>query len=719
MFSSIKNDLPSSLVVFLVALPLCLGVALASGAPLISGVISGVIGGVIVGFLSQSHISVSGPAAGLVAVVISAISQLGSFDIFLLAVVIAGLMQIIAGILRAGFIANYIPSNVIKGLLAAIGIILILKQIPHAVGFDVDPEDDFAFFQRDGENTFSELFKTYKYFSWGAIVISAVSLFVLTVIAKPLDKKIKFFPASLLVVIVGVLLNNLFKEYFPALYLTEKHLVNIPKIESFSSIFLFPAWDQILNLKVWIVASTIAIFASLETLLNLDAIQNIDPHKRAPSPNVELMAQGVGNMLSGFIGGLPITSVIVRSTVNIYAGAKTKLSTIMHGFLLAISVFTLGSLLNQIPLSSLAAILLVTGYKLARVSLFKDYYNKGNNQFIPFVVTIAAIIFTDLLVGVLIGLTISIFFLLKNNYKNPFLIERETLNIGETVRVELPNQVSFLNKASIKDTLWALPPNSKVIIDATNSNYIDHDILELIEEFRSIVAVERKIQLNLIGIKKQYELVDQVQFVNILDKEAQQKIKPSEILVILKRGNERFVKGKWAEKYFKHQVNATAFGQHPFAVVLSCIDSRTSPEIIFDAGLGDLISIRIAGNIVNKEILGSLELSCDKIGTKLIVVLGHSNCGAVSSAINQLDEGNISTITEKIYKSVLACQHIENPFEGADHVFNHVVRANVQNSIQEILDNSSYIANRIAKNQIQMVSAFYDTSSGVVTFEEK
>jgi carbonic anhydrase/SulP family sulfate permease len=718
MLKSLKNDLPASIVVFLVALPLCLGVALASGAPLMSGVISGIIGGIIVGFLSQSHVSVSGPATGLVVIVLSGISQLGSFEVFLLAIVIAGVLQILAGVLRAGIIANYIPSNVIRGLLAAIGIILILKQIPHAVGFDVDTEEDFSFFQKDGENTFSELIRSFKYFSWGAVIISSASLFLLVFFEKKVLRRIKWIPASLIVVIVAIFINSFFLKYFPSLYLSEKHLVNIPNIDSLGSIIIFPDFSQILNGHVWIVSISLALIASIETLINLDATENMDPHKRSPSPNVELVAQGIGNITSGFLGGLPITSVIVRSSVNISAGAETKLSTIIHGFLLAISVIAFSPFLNQIPLSSLAAILLVTGYKLAKVSVFREIYNKGSKQFLPFLFTIIAIIFTDLLIGVMIGLAVSIFFLLKSNYKNPFLIERETLNIGETVRVELPNQVSFLNRASIKDTLWALPNGTKVIIDATNCNFIDSDILEIIQEFKIIVAAERNIQLNLIGIRDRYELSDQIQFVNILDKEAQERLKPDEILEILKKGNERFAKGKWTEKYFKHQVNATAFGQNPFAVVLSCIDSRTSPEIIFDTSLGDVVSIRIAGNIVNEEILGSLELSCEKIGTKLIIVLGHSNCGAVSSAINAVNQGNIHTITRKIQKAIHDCEHLHDPFEGADHVFNHVVRANVKNSIDEILRESKYISAKISSNEIKMVAAFYDTSSGIVTFEE-
>ncbi|EOQ87988.1 inorganic anion transporter, SulP family [Leptospira yanagawae serovar Saopaulo str. Sao Paulo = ATCC 700523] len=468
MFSNLRNDIPSGLVVFLVALPLCLGVALASGAPLLSGVISGVIGGIVVGTISHSNTSVSGPAAGLVTLVLAALAALGDYRTFLLAVFLSGIIQIGLGFLRAGFIANYIPSNVIQGLLASIGIILILKQIPHAVGFDIDPEEDFIFFQRDGENTFSELLNMNKYFSWGALTISFVSLTLMVTYDKLKWKGLKFIPSPILVIVIGVLLNHGFLLFFPGMYLSEKHLVSIPNIQNWESIFVFPNFSKIVNSNVWYYAFTIAAFATLETLLNLDAVERIDPHKRLASPNRELVAQGIGNSLSGLIGGLPITSVIVRSSVNIYAGAKTKISTIFHGILLGSSVVFLSSSFNLIPLSSLAVILIVTGFKLTNIAVYKSIYKKGFYQFLPFIVTILAIIFTDLLTGVLIGLCVSFIFILKNNYKNPFSVETENLNIGETIRIELPNQVSFLNKASIKDTLWSLPENSKVIVDATD-----------------------------------------------------------------------------------------------------------------------------------------------------------------------------------------------------------------------------------------------------------
>lgn len=499
MFSKLKNDIPASIVVFLVALPLCLGIALASGAPMLSGVIAGIIGGIIVGILSESHVSVSGPAAGLAAVVLSAINELSSFDTFLLAVLIAGCIQVIAGVLKGGLIANYIPSNVIKGLLAAIGIILIIKQVPHAVGYD-------RTIQGEGKSSFSDLLNILPFISWGAIIISLLSIFIMIYWDKTPMKKIKFFPASLFVVVLGVLLNMFFQHSFPSIAIHSAHLVNIPAFTGINSLFTFPNFQAIGNYHVWIIALTIAIVASLETLLNLEAVENIDPHKRQASPNRELIAQGIGNVFSGLAGGLPITSVIVRSSVNINSGGETKLSAILHGIFLLISILLLSPILNLIPLASLASILLLTGYKLAKISLFKDMYSKGFNQFIPFIATILAIVFTDLLIGVFIGLAISIFYLLKSNYKNAFTIEAPKHSGKENLKMVLSEEVSFLNKASIKEALIALPANSTLTIDASRSTHIDYDVIEIISDFISVQSKEKNIRTELIGFTGDFKL---------------------------------------------------------------------------------------------------------------------------------------------------------------------------------------------------------------------
>jgi carbonic anhydrase len=717
LFSKLKHDLPASLVVFLVALPLCLGIALASGAPLLSGIISGIIGGVIVGMLSNSHTSVSGPAAGLAAVVLASINELGSFQIFLVAVVIAGAFQILAGIAKGGILANFIPSNIIKGLLAAIGIILILKQIPHAVGLDVDNEGDFSFFQRDGENTFTELLKLGSFFTLGAFLISVLSLVVLVYWDKTPMKKISFFPASLFVVILGVTLNETFKHVAPFLYISPSHLVNIPEFTGVSSLVTFPDFTSLSNPNVWKVAFTIAVIASIETLLNLEAVDNIDPLKRNSSPNRELMAQGAGNILSGLLGGIPLTSVIVRSSVNINSGAKTKLSAIFHGLLLFISVIALGSVLNLIPLASLASILIITGYKLAKLELFQDMYKKGMDQFIPFLVTIVAIVFTDLLVGIVIGGVVSIFFLLKSNYNNPFNVKKENLHAGEAYLLDLPNQVSFLNKSRIKETLWNLPPDSKVVIDGSGCDYIDLDVLDVIKDFKTTVSKEKGIKLNLIGLKRKYRLDDDIQFTSIINKKVQEQMKPEDVLNLLVQGNKRFVNGTPTKKNLIQQVSATYNEQHPIAVIISCIDSRTSAELIFDLSIGDVFSVRIAGNIINEDILGSTEFGCKVAGAKMIVVLGHSDCGAIKGACDNVLMGNLSSLLNKIQPAVLDEKTVtyDRTSKNKDFV-ERVTIQNVKHSVYSIMDKSPILKQLIASGEIGIVGGSHDLATGKVTF---
>ncbi len=721
VFSTLKNDLPASVVVFLVATPLCLGIALASGAPLLSGIISGMIGGIVVGFISQSQTSVAGPAAGLAAVVLASIAQLGGFEVFLTAVFIAGIFQLIMGIAQAGVIANYIPSNVIKGLLASIGILLIIKQIPHAFGYDKDPDGENAFFQIDGENSFSEIINALNHLTPGAVVISVTSILILFFWDKTPLKNVKLLPASLFVVILGVLANFIFTNYVPFLAIQASHLVSIPAIDTqnLSQYLHLPNLTDFANYRVWVVAITLAAVASLETLLNIEAVDKLDPHKRISPPNRELIAQGVGNICASLLGGLPVTSVIVRSSVNIQAGNDTKLSTILHGSFILIFVLFFSNILNLIPLASLAAILLITGYKLAKISLFKEMYSKGRPQFIPFVATILAIIFTDLLIGVLIGLATAIFYILRSNFKNPFLKEESQSHVGEVIRLELPNQVSFLNKASIKETLWSVPTNSKLVIDASYANFIDHDVIEIIEDFSTTTAPEKNIQLNILGLKSQYQLQQNIQFMSVLNKEAQQNLRPAIILDLLKVGNKRFLAGKGTDKNYLEQVKITSAGQYPMAVLIGCIDSRTSPEILFDAGLGDLLTVRIAGNIINPEIIGSLEIAVKKLGAKLIVVKGHSSCGAVALSLANVMEDNMHTVTAKIQKVAMQCGCYPKPENATDsEIMEKVTKENTYNSVKEILAQSAYLKAQIEAKEVGIVSAYHDISTGQVYFEE-
>ncbi|MES2830310.1 MAG: SulP family inorganic anion transporter [Bacteroidota bacterium] len=499
---NLKRDLPSSIVVFLVALPLCLGIALASGAPLFAGLITGVIGGIVVASISGSQLSVSGPAAGLTAIVLGAIATLGNYQTFLLAVVLAGFIQLLLGVLKGGTIGNYFPSSVIEGMLAAIGLTLILKQLPHALGVDSDFFGDESFTQGDHENTFSAISSAASHFGVAAIVISFLSIVVLLV--WPRFKKLAVVPAPLIVVILGVSLALFFNGTGYAL--EESHMVKIPVVNGWSEflgLFTTPDFSQITNSKVWVVAATIAVVASLETLLSLEAVDKIDPIKRVSPTNRELIAQGTGNIVSGLIGGLPMTSVIVRSSANVNAGGRTKMSAIFHGCWLLLSLLFIPGLINMIPLACLAAILLVTGYKLTRIDLFKHMYHKGWDQFVPFVATIVAVLLTDLLKGVAIGMLISIFYLLRTNMRNPFFYKIKEDGDKKNLRITLAEEVSFLNKAAIQVLLTNIPKETNVIIDGTNSRYIDPDVLETIFNYKHN-AYTKGIIVNLVEIKKHY-----------------------------------------------------------------------------------------------------------------------------------------------------------------------------------------------------------------------
>ena len=503
LFSHLQNDFPAGLVVFLVAVPLCLGIALASGAPLFSGIISGIVGGVIVSLLSKSPLGVSGPAAGLVVIVISAIQELGSFELFLYAVVIAGLFQIIFGIVKAGIIGYYFPSSVIKGMLTGIGIIIFLKQLPHAVGYDMDPEGDWEFFQFDGHNTLSDLYYMMGFISPGALVIALLSLGILILWERPVFGKHAFFrlvQGPLVVVILGIILASVFKG--SALFeIQADHMVSVPvagSLSGFFSQFSAPDFSQWMNPRVYVIAFTLAVVASLETLLCVEATDKLDPEKRITPTNRELFAQGAGNIVSGLIGGLPITQVIVRSSANIQSGGKTRMSALFHGILLLLSALAIPHVLNLIPFASLAAILLMVGYKLAKPSLFADMYRRGKAQFVLFIVTVFGIVFTDLLIGIGLGLCVGIMQILWNNYKTPYHFDYHDYKEGEPVKIELSEDVSFLNKASIMQTLDHMPDGAQVIINASRAKNIHPDVVEIIEDFQ-VKASNREISVILQG----------------------------------------------------------------------------------------------------------------------------------------------------------------------------------------------------------------------------
>jgi MFS superfamily sulfate permease-like transporter len=567
-----------------VALPLCLGIALASGAPPLAGIISGIVGGIVVGYLSQSHLSVSGPAAGLTAIVLTAITDLGSFNVFLLAVLLAGILQLILGFIKAGTISNYFPNNVIEGMLAGIGVIIILKQIPHAFGYDPDFEGDESFIQADGQNTFSELFSVLDHVNFGSIIITVLSLAILILWNKvEFLKNIKLVPAALVAVVLSIVLNEFFIQSGSTLAIASEHLVNLPvpsTLAEFKNIVVTPDFAAITNSKVWIVAVTIAIVASIETLLCIEASDRMDTLKRYTDTNVELKAQGIGNIVSSLLGGLPMTSVVVRTSANHNAGAKSKMSTIIHGVLLMVSVLAIPFILNKIPLATLAAVLLMVGYKLAvpNIKHFAHYMpkevnalvislvviliaisnsymnlvigfsvlsalilayctfkylkddefaqNVKRNQYLyfPFFATTIAVVFTDLLKGVALGMIISIIFVLKGNLKRAYNFKKEEYVDGDIIHIDLAQEVSFLNKSAIKTTLSEIPGNSKVIINASDTVYIAHDVLDLIKEFKKIRSKEENIKVKLIGFKKAYELDDSEESKKKVSFEHQEKL---------------------------------------------------------------------------------------------------------------------------------------------------------------------------------------------------
>jgi len=522
----LKSDLPAGLVVFLVALPLCLGISLASGAPFFSGLISGIIGGVVIGSLSSSRLSVSGPAAGLAALVLAAITNIGAFDLFLCAVFIAGILQVLMSVARLGGIANYFPSSVIKGMLTSIGILIIAKQIPHAVGYDKDEKGNLTELFPFGDEDLHELLRPLQHIDAGVLLICLVSILIMMVWEKPfIKKKVKFIPGALVAVIVSVIINELFKSTQSSLVLSQEHLVQIKAAQSpseFFSFFTLPDFKGFLDGKIIVTGIMIAIIASLETLLSIEAVDNLDPERNVTNTNRELMAQGIGNSISGLIGGLPITSVIVRSSANVHAGAKSKLSTIFHGLLLLSTVILIPKLLNLIPLSSLAAILLLTGYKLCRLSVFRQMLKNGKYQSIPFFVTVFVIMGIDLfglykplkgeglLVGVVAGLVAAFGAILHGNLKNSYYFHEDKHHEGDIIRIRLAEEVSFLNKAAIRETLDHIPEKASVVIDASHTDYIDFDVLGLIKEFRDIKAPLKKIKCRLEGFKEVYRIENQL-----------------------------------------------------------------------------------------------------------------------------------------------------------------------------------------------------------------
>lgn len=718
LFSHPEKDIPAGIVVFLVALPLCLGIALASGAPLIAGLISGIIGGIVIGAISQSDVSVSGPAASLTAVVLVAIDKLESFEIFLLALVIGGLIQLLIGLLKAGIIADYMPTSVIKGLLAAIGLILIFTQLPYAFGIKQDSR--LLDYSRNFILNPPEFVLISQSVTPGALVLTVISLSILIFWEKTFLRRIKKLPPFLVVVVLGVVINILFKFFIPSLHLQGPQLVRIPNIVGLDSFLTFPDFSAISSIKVWTYAFTIALIASIASLLAIEAADNLDPHKRRSPPNRELVAQGIGNTLAGLIGGIPITSVIVRSSVNIATGAETKLSTIIHGILLLASVLVLSSIINLIPLASLAAILLVVGYKLASITIFKQMYSKGWEQFIPFIVTTIGILVTDVLFGVLIGTASSLFFLLRGNFFNPFYLERTKSRRRKEIRLELSNEVSFLNKPAIKKILWDLHRNSKIIIDATFSTYVDRDVIEILNDFQNTYAKENNIEVMIIGLKESYNPNSQIHVVKSNDSVKKDFTTPQKILDYLKEGNQRYVDGNLISRRLRNKELMDFIKADPMATVINCTDMREPLNILLNTGIGDLIPIRTLGNLVSDQTIYSAEVACRKQGVKLILLMGNSKNSFIKEALESHIAGHNSYLQPLIYPAIasgiFAPARLQT--ENINRLTDEITSWNLEESKRRIIDQNLYIREQVMEGHIGLCSAFFDRKTGEITFSD-
>lgn len=723
-------DLMAGVVVFLVALPLCLGVPLAARAPLFSGIVAGIVGGIVVGGLSGSRTSVSGGSPALIAIVSAQTTALGGFEGFLTAVVLAGFIQLAFGFLRAGFISSFFPTSVIKGLLAAIGIIIILKQLPHLIGYDLDPIGEMSFNQPDRETTFSDLPKSLQYFLPGAATIGISSLVL--VVAWDQIKLLRKtrIPGPLVAVLAGTIANVLLKRAGSPWAIGPTHLVSVPLgdgPDGMMGLIKFPDFSSLADSRVYVAAVTIGIIASLESLLAIEAVDKIDPRQQRTPRNRELLAQGAGNVICGLLGGLPISAAVIRGTANVNAGGRTRLATMSHGALLLTCVLLLPAWLNEIPLATLAAILIKTGYRLTNPKRYRQLWRDGYSQFVPFVATVAAIVLTDLLIGITIGLTCSVIFILHSNYRRPLTRSLERHASGDVIRVELANQVTFFNRAALQKVLYEVPPGGTLLIDASNTNFIDPDVLDLLVDFQKTGAPARWVQLSLIGFQDRYpSLRDEIRFVEHSSREVQHAASPGQVLEILQEGNARFRVGQPLKRSLERQRQATASGQHPLAVILSCIDSRSPAEAIFDLGLGDVFSVRVAGNITTKEVIGSVEFAATVAGAKLVVVVGHTRCGAVEAAVNESCQqgervaparGQIQEILREVGR-VVHDDDCRGLTASGDHsqqlIVDAVARRNVVRVVRKLLEGSEPLTHLIDEQKVGVVGMMYDVVSGEV-----
>lgn len=746
-FGKLGKDFLAAVIVFLVALPLCLGIAIGSGANPMSGLIAGIVGAIVTGMISGSHTSVSGPAAGLTAIVAGQIVALGSFETFLFAVCLAGGIQVALGAMKAGVLSAFFPSSVIKGLLAAIGVILILGQFPLLLGLQKDlhgkPTPASASVESEHHHEIGQqIFKfiqdmqtTFQYedgIQWGALLTGLVSLAFLIVWDQIPALKKSLVPAPLVVVILGAVLG----QWLQSLHigqgwnLAENHFVFVPTATSWEDIrgfAHFPDVSQWMNSAVYVSAITLAIVASLETLLNLEAVDKLDKKQRVSPPNRELVAQGLGNLCCGLIGGLPVTSVVIRGSVNVSAGCESKLSAILHGVMLLVCVLAIPALLNMIPLSCLAAILLMTGYKLASPTLFQLMAKEGRYQFLPFALTLGSIVLTDLLIGVIIGLVLSLLFILNSNLRRPVRIIHEKHIDGELVHVELANQVSFLNKASLLTAMRETKPGSRLLLDARRTDYIDPDVLGMIREFHSKTAPARKIKLELIGFKDRYRFQPQEDSVDYSILEARESLTPDQVQEVLIEGNKRFVEGHPIDRDLRPAVR-DGMSHRPIAAFYTGIDSKTPVEMLFDLGIGDAFGLRIPGTVFSPQAVGGLEYAATFGGIRLIAVLSRYDSPLVEMAIQSRDQANkramakgcdnLEPVLAEIAESVDAATagFATMSAEAKRDLVNHYAKQHIRNTIQRILDRSVLLRQMVDEGKVKIVPVMLDTQTGKADF---
>lgn len=715
-----KYDLIAGSIVFLVAIPLCLGVALACGAPLYSGIISGICGGIVVGILSNSQLSVSGPSAAIAAVIINAMVYLTSFNDLLVAIFLSGIVQLFMANKRFGFIADYIPSNIIQGMLSAIGLLLIIKQVPLAFTLSKNSTDLKVLLldSAEGLGTHPALHFSFQINS-GAAILSILCLASLLYFEKAKNSWLKYIPGPILVVILGTLVNEWF--IFKDSYLAQSgpRLVNLPEYNSVSHIWdtlASPNWNALENPYVYLYALLIASVTSLESLLNVNATERLDPKHQRIDTNRELFAQGIGNITASLLGGIPVSSVVVRSSVNIQSQAKSKVSTILHGFLLAFSFFFIPNILNHIPLCILASILIYTGYKLTQPKIYTNIYQQGLSRFLPFIATVIGILAFNLLFGIVLGLIINLIYILKFNSSARIDIIQENYPTGITNRLILPQQTTFLNKATIVAELNGIPNNSQLIIDARYAEFIDKEIIEYLKMYQNELAPARLISLNFIGFKDDYAIHDYINFINVTTYDAQSQLTPSEVLEILQQGNERFLNDQRIHRSNQIDIFHTSETQHPIAIVLGCIDSRVPVETVFDMTMGDLFCVRVAGNVVNDDILASIEYACNVVGAKLIVILGHTKCGAINAACEHVEKGHITQLLGKIKPAIQIEEKFSKNLALELNFVDKVTNLNVAHSMMEIYSRSSILRDMLKANEIGIVGAIYDVTTGQVNF---